>query len=92
MAWADRDFYLGAHRAALFDQNGNAGPAIWLDGRIVGGWAQRATGEVVTRLFEDVGKERAMTIAEEAAAVERWLGSSRVIPRFRTQTEQKLVS
>jgi hypothetical protein len=92
MAWADRNFYLGAHRTALFDRNGNAGPAIWLDGRIVGGWAQRATGEVVTRLFEDVGKERTRGIADEAAAVERWLGASRVIPRFRTPTERDLVA
>ena len=41
MGWAGRDFYLGPHRPVLFDRNGNAGPAIWWDGRVVGGWAQR---------------------------------------------------
>lgn len=92
MAWADRDFYLGAHRPVLFDRNGNAGPAIWLDGKIVGGWAQRTSGEVVTRLFEEVGRERGQAIVEEAAAVEAWLGKNRVIPRFRTPTEQELVA
>ena len=40
MGWAGRDF-LGPHRPVLFDRNGNAGPAIWWDGRVVGGWAQR---------------------------------------------------
>jgi hypothetical protein len=90
MAWADRAFYLGDHAAALFDRNGNAGPTIWVDGRVVGGWAQRPTGEVVHRLFEDVGSERARLIAAEVAAVEAWLGSNRVIPRFRTPTEVEL--
>ena len=41
-----RDWYLGPHRPALFDRNGNAGPTIWVDGRIVGGWAQRSDGEI----------------------------------------------
>jgi hypothetical protein len=91
MAWADRDFSLGTHRPSLFDRNGNAGPTIWLDGRVVGGWAQRSTGEVVTRLLEDVGKEREQAIAGEAAALESWLGMDRIIPRFRTPTEQELV-
>ena len=41
MGWKDRDWYLGGYRAALFDRAGNAGPTIWVDGRIVGGWAQQ---------------------------------------------------
>ena len=90
MGWADRAFYLGTHAAALFDRNGNAGPTIWVDGRVVGGWAQRASGSVVARLFEDVGRERERRIEAEVAAVEAWLGSSRVIPRFRTPTEVEL--
>ncbi len=49
MGWAGRDWYLGPHRAAMFDRSGNAGPTIWWDGRIVGGWAQRPNGEIVLR-------------------------------------------
>ena len=56
MGWKERDWYLGDHGPALFDRNGNAGPTVWVDGRIVGGWAQRATGEVVYELLEDVGR------------------------------------
>ena len=41
----------------LFDSAGNAGPTIWVDGRIVGGWAQRRDGEIAPHLLEDVGKE-----------------------------------
>jgi hypothetical protein len=90
MGWADRGFYLGSHAAALFDRNGNAGPAIWVDGRVVGGWAQRPDGALAHRLFEDVGREHERQIEVEVAAVEAWLGPSRVIPRFRTPTEVEL--
>jgi len=92
MAWADRGFYLGDHARALFDRNGNAGPSIWLDGRVVGGWAQRPSGEVVTRLLEDVGRPEQQAIEAEAGRLERWLGTDRIVPRFRTPTEQELVA
>jgi hypothetical protein len=92
MAWADRGFYLGEHAKALFDRNGNAGPSIWLDGRIVGGWGQRPSGEVVMRVFEDVGREATRHIEAEASDVQQWLGDDRIVPRFRTPTEQELVA
>ena len=90
MGWTDRRFFLGDHGPRLFDRNGNAGPMILVDGRVVGGWAQRKDGPVVTRLFEDPGAEAARAIDAEAAAIERWLGPSRVIPRFRTPLEVEL--
>jgi hypothetical protein len=91
MGWAERGWYLGEHRAALFDRNGNAGPTVWSDGRIVGGWAQRASGEVVWRLLEDVGT--AVTTAVEAAGhrLEGWLGAARFQPRFPTPLLRQLV-
>ena len=92
MGWAGRDFYLGPHRPALFDRNGNAGPAIWWDGRVVGGWAQRASGEVVLRLLEDVGADATSAIETEAARLTDWLGPTRVTPRFRTPLERELVA
>jgi hypothetical protein len=92
MGWAGRDFYLGPHRPVLFDRNGNAGPAIWWDGRVVGGWAQRTTGEVVLRLLEDVGADATTAIEAEAARLAAWLGPVRVTPRFRTPLERELVA
>ena len=44
MGWTRRDWYLGPHRAALFDTAGNAGPTIWADGRIVGGLGRPPVG------------------------------------------------
>jgi hypothetical protein len=92
MGWAGRDFYLGPHRPVLFDRNGNAGPTIWWDGRVVGGWAQRGTGEVVLRLLEDVGADATAAIEAEAARLADWLGPLRVTPRFRTPLERELVA
>jgi hypothetical protein len=92
MAWKDREFYLGEHATALFDRNGNAGPTIWVDGRVVGGWGQRPNAEVVTRLFEDVGREAAAAIDAEADRVARFVDGQRVTPRFRTPLEAELAS
>jgi Winged helix DNA-binding domain len=92
MGWAGRDFYLGPHRPVLFDRNGNAGPAVWWDGRVVGGWAQRRTGEVVLRLLEDVGADASAAIEADAARLADWLGPVRVTPRFRTPLERELVA
>ena len=63
MGWSGRSWYLGPHAPALFDRSGNVGPTVWYDGRIVGGWAQRADGEIVYRLLEDIGSEATATVA-----------------------------
>jgi Winged helix DNA-binding domain len=92
MGWAGRDFYLGPHRPVLFDRNGNAGPTVWWDGRVVGGWAQRPSGELVLRLLADVGADATAAIEAEAARLADWLGPVRVTPRFRTPLERELVA
>ncbi|CAN5645809.1 winged helix DNA-binding domain-containing protein [soil metagenome] len=90
MGWAGRDWYLGPHRPALFDRNGNAGPTIWVDGRVVGGWAQRRSGEVVPWLLEDVGTETKLRIEQEAVRLQSWLGPTRVSGSFPTPLEIEL--
>jgi hypothetical protein len=92
MAWKERDWYLGDHRAALYDRNGNAGPSIWVDGRAVGGWSQRPDGEIRYRLLEDIGSEGRSLVAAEAAKLESWLGESRFMTRFRTPLEKALAT
>ena len=90
MGWSERSWFLGAHGKALFDTNGNAGPTIWLNGRVAGGWAQRPDGEIAIRLLEDVGADATAMIEAEAEHTGRWLAGVRVIPRFRTPTEREL--
>ncbi|MBF4997566.1 AlkZ family DNA glycosylase [Nocardia sp. BSTN01] len=92
MGWQSRDWFLGPHAAALFDTNGNIGPSIWVDGRIVGGWAQRADGEIAWRLLEDVGADAKALIDAEVERTAAWYGDVRAIPRFRTPLERELTS
>jgi len=92
MGWRQRNWYLGDHGPDLFDRNGNAGPTVWMDGRIVGGWAQRRSGEIVHRLLEDVGAEAAAAVAATAADLEHWLGPMRITPRFPTPLQKALAA
>jgi hypothetical protein len=82
MGWSERDWYLGPHKEQLFDSNGNAGPTVWWDGRIVGGWRQSDTGEVVLQMLEDVGAEGRRAIERESARLTEWLGGTGALPRF----------
>lgn len=90
MGWQARSWYLGPHAPPLFDRTGNVGPTVWWEGRVVGGWAQRASGEVVHRLLEDIGSDGEAAVSAEAGRLEAWLGPARVTPRFRTPLEREL--
>ncbi|HEX9064150.1 MAG TPA: winged helix DNA-binding domain-containing protein [Streptosporangiaceae bacterium] len=90
MGWAERSWFLGSHASTLFDTNGNAGPTVWLNGRVVGGWAQRPDGEIAVRLLEDIGADATALVEAETARVAAWLDGDRVIPRFRTPLEREL--
>jgi hypothetical protein len=90
MGWKERDWYLGEHRPALFDTAGNAGPTVWWDGRIVGGWSVRKDGEIPFRLLEDVGADAEEAIEAEANRLGAWLGKTKVLPRFATPLAREL--
>ena len=90
MGWRDRHWYLGTHSERLFDRNGNAGPTVWWNGRVVGGWAQTRNGRIACRLLEDIGAQGETYVAERASALEEWIGETRVTPRFRTPSEKEL--
>jgi hypothetical protein len=90
MGWKDRGWYLGDHVRELFDTNGNAGPTVWLDGRVVGGWGQGPEGEVRIGLLDDIGREAASRVEAEAERLSTWLGGTRVTPRFATPLQRRL--
>ncbi len=92
MGWTDRDWYVGDHRAPLFDYSGNIGPTVWCDGRIVGAWSQRPSGEVVFQLLEDIGASATAAVGIEAARLQSWIGDARVSPRFPTPLQKHLTS
>jgi hypothetical protein len=82
MGWKERDWYLGGHDKQLFDRNGNAGPTVWVDGRAVGAWAVRKSGEIVWELLESVPAARVAEIEQEAESLFEWLEGTVVSPRF----------
>jgi hypothetical protein len=98
MGWKGRAFYVDpahtepAAAQSLFDRSGNPGPTIWWGGRVVGGWAQRKDGEVVTRLLTRVDKRAEKAIRTEAERTAAEIGSARVTPRFRTPLERELTA
>ena len=91
MGWKERGWYLGTHGPPLFDSSGNAGPTVWWNGRIVGGWAALKDGEIAYRLLEDVGADAAAAVESEATHLGAWLGERGVIPRFATPLARELV-
>nr|WP_223184476.1 winged helix DNA-binding domain-containing protein [Streptomyces sp. CBMA152] len=91
MGWRHRDWYLDTdHKAELFDKTGNIGPSVWWNGRIVGGWAQRPDGEIVTEVFTDVGAAARRAVDAEAARMAEFFGDVRIRPSFRTPLERRL--
>jgi hypothetical protein len=90
MGWKERAWYLGEHASALFDRNGNAGPTVWANGRVVGGWIQAADGDVLVALLEQVDAKTRKAIDSERDRLRAWLGDVRIKPRFRTPLEKSL--
>ncbi|OEV05175.1 winged helix DNA-binding domain-containing protein [Streptomyces oceani] len=91
MGWKQRDWYLDPeHTPLLFDSAGNAGPTVWWNGEIIGGWACRADGEIVWRRLADRGAEAETAVEAEAARLAEWLGDSRFVPSFPTPLAREL--
>ncbi|MEV6169709.1 winged helix DNA-binding domain-containing protein [Streptomyces sp. NPDC051954] len=93
MGWQHRDWFLSPDlRPALFDRSGNVGPTVWWNGRVIGGWAQRADGEIVWRVLdgEGIGREAETAIETESERLRGWVGTTRITPRFRTPLEREL--
>ncbi|MGW2863913.1 winged helix DNA-binding domain-containing protein [Streptomyces sp. NPDC001205] len=95
MGWRHRDWYLDVdHASELFDTNGNIGPSVWWSGRIVGGWAQRPDGEIVTELLTTtgLGREARAAIDAEARRLAAFFDGVRIKPSFRTPLERRLAT
>jgi hypothetical protein len=95
MGWKQREWYLGdlaRFGGPVFDRNGNAGPTIWVDGRVVGGWGQRKSGEIAYQLLTDVPAKRASAIAVEAERIREVIGDARVNVRFPAPMQKELLA
>ena len=95
MGWKNRAWYLGElarFGGPVFDVNGNAGPTIWVDGRVVGAWAQRKSGEIAYKLLADVSPKRVTAIAAHAAQLRDLIGDVRVNVRFPAPMQKELLA
>ena len=90
MGWKQREWFLPADSSPLYDRFGNVGPTVWWEGEVVGGWAVRPDGRVVTRLLADRGAQAAAAVAAEAERLTARLGGTVVVPSFRTPLERDL--
>jgi hypothetical protein len=90
MGWKDRAWYIGDHASELFDRNGNAGPTVWANGRVVGAWGQTERGEVVVKLFGRLDATTRTLLDAERERLESWLGDVRIRPRFGTPLGNEL--
>ena len=82
MGWKQRDWYLPTAAVESFDSSGNGGPTAWVDGRIVGAWAQTRDGEIHTHYFERVGADRHQQIEQRIAELKAMIGDTRFTVRF----------
>jgi hypothetical protein len=90
MGWKERAWYLGDHASELFDRNGNAGPTVWANGRVVGAWGQTERGEVVIELFGRPDASTRKLVDVEGEHLRSWLGDVRIRTRFATPLGRKL--
>ncbi|MGF1598644.1 MAG: winged helix DNA-binding domain-containing protein [Acidimicrobiales bacterium] len=92
MGWKERAWYLGPHKERLFDRNGNVGPTVWADGRIVGGWGQRSDGSIAVGLLDDIGTEHRRLLVAETERLAGLLGHTVVKPSFPTPLQRELAA
>lgn len=91
MCWTDRSPFLDpAIARPLFDNSGNLAPTVWVDGRIVGGWACRRDGTVVFRILDEHARDAEDAVREEAARLQEALEGEVVQPRFPTPLSKEL--
>lgn len=83
MGWKQRDWYVDPSMVPLlFDRNGNAGPTVWVDGRVVGGWTQHASGEIRYGLLDSTAEDRRYEIDSAAEVLAGVYGETRHKVRF----------
>jgi DNA glycosylase AlkZ-like len=92
MGWKERDWILDGLGPQLFDNNGNAGPIVLVDGAAVGAWAQVDGGRVVTELLTPVAAVTKRRIRGHAEQLSGWFEGVRVTPRFPAPLQTRLAT
>lgn len=90
MGWKERAWYVGRHEKDLFDRNGNAGPTVWANGRVIGAWGQTDAGEIAVKLMNRADARTRAMLDVERERLRLWLGDVRIRTRFGTPLERSL--
>jgi hypothetical protein len=91
MGWKQRDWYLPDTSREVFDSAGNGGPSLWVDGRVVGAWAQTKEGAIHTHYFERVAADRRREIDQRIEELKSWIGDTRFTVRFPGEIHARLL-
>lgn len=92
MGWKERDWYVDeAVAKAVFDRNGNAGPTIWADGRVIGGWIQKPDASIQIELYYRLTQNQQKLLADATARTATYLRSDVVRPRFPAPNQKTLL-
>lgn len=90
MGWKHRDWYLDPALAReVTDRNGNIGPTVWADGRVVGGWVQRPDGSIAHDAELDAVHARLLD--DEIDRVRSFVGETRFSVRFPSPNQRRLL-
>lgn len=92
MGWKERDWYLPVGAADAFDRRGNAGATLWVDGRVVGAWAQHRDGRLLTHWFEPVPADRREQLLERLAALAVVIENTRFSVRFPGRIQPRILT
>lgn len=91
MGWKLREWYLPKTSLEVFDTVGNGGPSLWVDGRVVGAWAQSKEGSIHTHYFERVAASRRREIDQRIEQLKSWIGDTRFTVRFPGDVHARLL-
>lgn len=93
MGWKQRGWYLDpGTEQRVTDRNGNIGPTVWADGRVVGGWAQRPDGEIAIELTAELSDTHCELLDAEVARMRSFIGDTRFRARFPAPNQRDLLA
>jgi hypothetical protein len=92
MGWKRRGWYLdpGVERRVT-DRNGNIGPTVWSEGRVVGGWVQRPDGSIAHDADGLPAAARQLLDAE-IERLQTLVGDTRFSVRFPSPNQRTLLA
>lgn len=92
MGWKRRGWYLTPDVAArVTDRNGNVGPTVWADGRVVGGWVQRPDG-TIAHDSDGLSSTHRELLEVEIDRLRAFVGETRFSVRFPAPNQRDLLA